>query len=156
DRRPHRARSRQEVRGSAEAMTSKKLREAERALAADPHNLVVRLKLAAALREAGRMPDAVELYRAVAVAYQQEGRLVQALAVCRAILEIAPDDFPTRVLHQEIDAQRTGAPGEEPTRLAADTGQVALTPHRGSRPPVVEVGPDDYDVDDDAQETGER
>ena len=138
-------------------MTSKKLRDAERALAADPHNAVVRLKLAAALRDSGRLPDAVDIYRAVAVSYQQEGRLVQALAVCRAILEIAPDDFPTRVLHQEIEAMRTGAPGEEPTRLAGDTGQVAL-PTTGSHPrPMVveEVGPDDFEEDEDTNETGE-
>jgi tetratricopeptide repeat protein len=139
-------------------MTSKKLREAERALAADPHNPVVRLKLAAALRDTGRLPDAVDIYRAVAVSYQQEGRLVQALAVCRAILEIAPDDFPTRVLHEEIEAMRTGAPGEEPTRLAGDASRdAALRPAPAPAPMVVEeVGPEDFEEDEDTMKTGER
>ena len=69
-----------------------KLDELEKRLRDEPDNLGLRVKVAGALREAGRADDAIELYRSVAVAYRDQGRTVQAIAVCRSILEIAPDD----------------------------------------------------------------
>ncbi len=127
--------------------TKSRIRDAERALEREPGNLVLRLKLAAALREAGRLPDAVDLYRSVAVAYQSEGRLVQALAVCRSVLEIAPDDFPTRILLGELEEARTGAATEEPTRLASETAPPPSLTHT-ARLPIVDVAPDEYDYDE--------
>ncbi len=47
---------------------------------------------AGALREAGRDSEAIELYRSVAIAYRDQGRHQQAIAVCRSILELAPND----------------------------------------------------------------
>jgi hypothetical protein len=44
------------------------LQELERRLRADPENLYLRVTVAAALREAGRSADAVELYRSAAIA----------------------------------------------------------------------------------------
>jgi hypothetical protein len=124
----------------------RQVREAERALEKEPGNLVLRLKLAAALRAANRPYDAIDVYRSVAVAYQKEGRLLQALAVCRSILELAPEDLETNVLLGELEAARTGGPGEEPTKyddgVRRPTAPVAKVPE-------VDVGPDDYDFDDD-------
>jgi hypothetical protein len=77
--------------GAAEAVVTK-LRELERRLEEEPENLGLRVVVAGALCEAGRRADAVELYRSVAVAYRDQGRAQQAIAVCRSILEIAPDD----------------------------------------------------------------
>ncbi len=66
----------------------KRLKELAAALKADPGSIPRRLELAAALREADRPADAIELYRGVAEVYAEEGRLVQAMAVCKGILEI--------------------------------------------------------------------
>ena len=75
-----------------------KLRELERRLEEEPENLGLRVAVAAALREAGRDADAVELYRSAAIAYREQGRAPQAIAVCRSLLEIAPDDARGRAL----------------------------------------------------------
>ena len=135
-----------------------RLRDATRAAQREPSNLVLRLRLAAALCEAGQLPDALDLYRSVAVAYQSEGRLVQALAVCRSVLALAPDDFTTRALLAELEEARTGAAGEEPTRLSLDAPvprlQPLVEPQAVTRLPEVEVAPEDYDFDD--EKTGGR
>lgn len=122
---------------------------AERAAKADPQNLVLRLKLAAALRAAGRLHDALDVYRLVAVAYHREGRLLQALAVCRSILELAPEDLETHVLLGEIEAARTGGAADEPTRHDDGSRRSALIPL-----PEVTVGPDEFDFDDADEPTG--
>ena len=84
------------------------LKEYARALREDPGNLVLRLKLAFVLREMGRNTEAIEMYRNVAVAYAQGGRLVQAMAVCKGILEIDPNHSETQSLLAEL-AQEQGA-----------------------------------------------
>jgi CRP-like cAMP-binding protein len=66
------------------------LKELAAALKAEPGSIPRRLELASALREAGRPGDAIDLYRGVAEVYAEEGRLVQAMAVCKGILEIDP------------------------------------------------------------------
>jgi hypothetical protein len=87
----------------------------------------------------------------VALEYQRQGRLVQALAVCRSTLELAPDDFPTRVLLGEIEDARTGAAGEEPTRLAGDRSADAPLPGHGA---ATALG--DAELDEDEQTNGSR
>ncbi|MEJ7601429.1 MAG: cyclic nucleotide-binding domain-containing protein [Kofleriaceae bacterium] len=73
-------------------MKKEALRDLEKRLRDEPDNLGLRVTVAGALREAGRVGDAVELYRSVAIAYRDQGRVHQAVAVCRSILEIAPAD----------------------------------------------------------------
>jgi hypothetical protein len=75
-----------------------KLQELEKRLKREPDNLVLRVMVATALREAGRSVEAVELYRSVALAYRDQGRKQQAIAVCRSILEIAPEDSACQAL----------------------------------------------------------
>ncbi|MGE0399263.1 MAG: cyclic nucleotide-binding domain-containing protein [Kofleriaceae bacterium] len=72
--------------------SGQKLKDLEKRLRDEPNNLGVRVMLAGALREAGREPEAIELYRSVAIAYRDQGRNQQAIAVCRSILELAPND----------------------------------------------------------------
>ena len=85
-------------------MTAKPpIRDLERDLKREPGNLALRLKLAAAYREAGRAGDAVELYRSVARAYAQQGRNGQAAAVCRSALEIVPTDSELFGMLQHLD-----------------------------------------------------
>lgn len=104
-------------------MKAKKLvKEYERALKSEPDNLVLRLKLAAALREVGRRDDAVAMYRSVAVAYHKQGRLTQAIAVCKSVLEIEPSQRETQQLLAELDAMqraREGAPAGGEAAAAA-------------------------------------
>jgi hypothetical protein len=100
----------------------KLVKDYEQKLQRDPGNVVTRLKLAAALRELGQVGEALRQYRAVAETYHRDGRLLQALAVCRSALEIDPNDFETRTLYQVIDAARTGAPEEESTQIAGEPG----------------------------------
>ncbi len=69
-----------------------KLRELEKRLEKEPANLGLRVQVAGLMREAGRSVEAVEHYRAVALAYRDQGRTQQAISVCRSILEIAPAD----------------------------------------------------------------
>jgi CRP-like cAMP-binding protein len=73
----------------------RRLKELAAALKAEPGSIPTRLELAAALREAGRPVDAIDLYRGVAAAYAEDGRLVQAMAVCKGILDIDPEHRDT-------------------------------------------------------------
>ena len=93
-----------------------KLKELEKRLEKEPANLGLRVTVAGLLREAGRSVEAVELYRSVAVAYRDQGRRQQAIAVCRSILEIAPDDVPCQGLLAALLA--SGAPVPAPAAPA--------------------------------------
>ncbi len=86
-----------------------KLRELEKRLRDEPDNLGLRVLVAAAMREAGRNTDAVELYRSVAIAYRDQGRGQQAIAVCKSILDIAPDDAISKNLLAQLVANQPRA-----------------------------------------------
>ncbi|HEY1548273.1 MAG TPA: cyclic nucleotide-binding domain-containing protein [Kofleriaceae bacterium] len=83
-------------------MNARELGALEKRLEKEPGNLPLRITLAAALRDAGRSAEAVELYRSVALAYRAQSRNQQAIAVCRSILELAPDDPACRMLLVEL------------------------------------------------------
>lgn len=68
------------------------LDELRRRLAGDPNNLGLRVALGGALLSAGKVPEGIELYRSVAIAYRDQGLTQQAIAVCHAVLDIAPTD----------------------------------------------------------------
>lgn len=100
-----------------------RLRELEKRLRDEPDNLGLKVQVAGAMVEAGRRGDALELYRAVAHAYRDQGRTQQALVVCRGMLELAPDDPRCRALLDELapgDAvpEPIGAPAPEPDGAA--------------------------------------
>ena len=73
----------------------RRLKELAAALKAEPGSIPKRLELAAVLREAARPAEAIDLYRGVAEAYAEDGRLVQAMAVCKGILDIDPEHRDT-------------------------------------------------------------
>lgn len=81
-----------------------KLKELEKRLTQEPENLGLRVQVAGLMREAGRSVEAVEHYRSVAIAYRDQGRVQQAIAVCRSILEIAPDDAACQGLLASLQA----------------------------------------------------
>ena len=83
---------------AADPMTAERLHRLATAIKAEAGqagSIVRRLELAAALREAARAEEAIELYRGVAAAYAADGQLVQAIAVCKGILEINPQHTET-------------------------------------------------------------
>ena len=90
-----------------------KLKELEKRLRDEPENLGLRVVLAGTYREANRLSDAVELYRSVAIAYRDQGRLQQAVAVCKSVLELAPDDAASRALLATLTP--VGSPAASPS-----------------------------------------
>src|SRR6476619_3218544 len=91
----------------------KRLKELAAALKAEPGSIPRRLELAAALREAQRPADAIDLYRGVAEVYAEEGRLVQAMAVCKGILEIDPEHRDTLEMLADLANKRAARPKSE-------------------------------------------
>jgi CRP-like cAMP-binding protein len=85
----------------------KAVKELEKQLRRQPGSLVLRIRLAATLHAVGRLPEAVDLYRSVAMAYFAQGRLDQAMAVCHSLLEIAPMHQDTHLLLAELDSHKT-------------------------------------------------
>ncbi len=90
-------------------MTSS-LRELEQRLEREPDNLPLRVTVAGKLREADRADAAVEHYRKVAIAYRSQGRAQQALAVCKSILELAPDDIAIHALVKDLESRMPAMP----------------------------------------------
>jgi hypothetical protein len=102
--------------------------ELERRLRDEPSNLGLRVSLAGALHAAGRTSDAIELYRSVAIAYREQGRTLQAVAVCRSILEIAPDDPVSRALLASLAASGGNGDGDRAS-VATLTGDHTPLPN---------------------------
>ena len=95
----------------------RRLEELEHRLREEPDNLGLRVMVAGALREDGRRDDAIRLYRSVAVTYRDQGRPQQAIAVCRGVLEFAPDEPSFRELLAALTGQP--APAAAPASLPA-------------------------------------
>ncbi len=70
----------------------------------DPDDLLVRLKLAEVLRLLERPEEALKLYSSVAWAYAIEGNLVQAIMLCKVILELAPEHRETQEMLAKLYA----------------------------------------------------
>ncbi|HEY8141453.1 MAG TPA: cyclic nucleotide-binding domain-containing protein [Kofleriaceae bacterium] len=110
----------------------KAVKELEKQLRKDPHNLVLRVRLAGALVQTGNFAEAIEMYRSVAMAYYAQNRIDQAIAVCHSVLEIAPDHHPSRMLLTELD-QRKAATTVAPPTEESDRVEVTPSSARGRR-----------------------
>ena len=111
-----------------------KLRELEKRLEQEPDNLGLRVMVAGALREAGRHGDANTMYASVAVAYRDQGRVQQAIAVCRGALEEAPEDLALGSLLAALSAPPSPPPPPAPVSRPRP---VVWPPVEVPRPPVV-------------------
>jgi hypothetical protein len=118
-----------------------KLKELEKRLKAEPQNFGLRVQVAGLMREAGRSTEAVELYRSVALAYRDQGRTQQAIAVCRSILEIAPDDVACNALLSTLTTgskpsipSLTPPPSAGPRAASPTQPSVPRAPTRPSQP----------------------
>jgi CRP-like cAMP-binding protein len=90
------------------------LKDYVRQLHLEPDNMVIRLKVAFVLKELGRPDEAIETYEAVARAFAEEGRLVQAIAVCKGILEIDSAHRATQEMLADL-VQRQRPPRRTPS-----------------------------------------
>ena len=90
------------------------LKDYVKQLRAEPDNMVVRLKVAFVLKELGRPEEAIETYEAVARTFAAEGRLVQAIAVCKGILEIDKMHRATQEMLADL-VQRQRPPRRTPS-----------------------------------------
>ena len=115
------------------------LKELEKRLAKEPGNLGLKVTVAGLMHEAGRTVEAIELYRSVALAYRDSGRKQQAIAVCRSILELAPEDEACRALHASL-VQPVMPPTPPPT------GPRSEIPRRSSLEPTPLPKPVPYHV----------
>ncbi len=76
----------------------------------EPHSIPFRLDLAMALLAAGRRDDAINLFRDIALTYAEDGQLIQAMAVCRGILELDPAHEETLELLARFVERRGARP----------------------------------------------
>jgi CRP-like cAMP-binding protein len=121
----------------------RRVRELTAALQAEPGSIPKRLELAAALRDAHRYVDAIELYRGVAAAYAEDGRLVQAMAVCKGILAIDPEHRDTLEMLARLAQRKPVRPTRSLSELRRVDGRWVAEPTEGGAPA------------DDADPTGE-
>ncbi|MEO6952216.1 MAG: cyclic nucleotide-binding domain-containing protein [Polyangia bacterium] len=75
-----------------------RLGELADAVLGEPRSIPRRLELAAALLEVDRRDEAISLFRDVAMSYAEDGQIIQAMAVCRGILDLDPTHEETVVL----------------------------------------------------------
>lgn len=110
------------------------VKQLQRRLRNDPDNHALRVKLAGALRDAGRTDEAIAMYREVAVGYRGQGRLSQAAAVCRSALELDPERREILDLLQELEAMRASQQEVEPTVVRDDRFSLpSLNPQAAAR-----------------------
>jgi len=108
----------------------RRLKELAAALKAEPGSIPKRLELAAVLREAGRPAEAIDLYRGVAEAYAEDGRLVQAMAVCKGILDVDPEHRDTLEMLAALATRKQQRP---PTAIVSQIGNRWVAEPTGER-----------------------
>lgn len=91
----------------------KAIKELRKQLRDDPANVVLRIRLASLLRDVGQHPEAIEHYLSVAKSYDLSGRSGQALAVCKGVLEFAPQHEQARQIYAYLENQRQQADRED-------------------------------------------
>jgi cAMP-dependent protein kinase regulator len=90
------------------------LAEVERAVLREPENLGLRVQLARALRQVGRLGDALAELRFCAIRFQRAGQVLEAVEVCREVLEIDPTHDEVRAMFDQLS---TAVPPPPPKRL---------------------------------------
>jgi CRP-like cAMP-binding protein len=91
-----------------------------RKLDEQPGDLRARRALADLLRAGGLSDPAVAQYRALVGAYAAQGQLFKAIAACKDILEVQPDDDAAARTLAELYARRTS--GKESAELGPEMG----------------------------------
>lgn len=141
-------------------MSSEKLRKYlayyRKALNEDPENIEARLRLAALFREMGRPAFAIEEYNTAAKLLASDGLPLEAIAACKAILELDPTHQETQLFLAKLYAEVPEATGNS-VRVArpVEGDDVSATrPRAGEssgRIDSVAVGPGDDDAGGEAR-----
>ncbi len=99
----------------------------------DPENVEARLRLATVFREMGQRRRAIEQYEAAAQLLDDQDLALEAIAACKAILELDParveaQYFLARLYAQTPDATETSSRVARPVELADDDSAHELVP----------------------------
>ncbi len=128
--------------GQADAtMTSKKLRKYlayyQKTLREEPDNIEARLRLAAIFRDMGREAHAVEEYVTASKLLAREGLPLEAIAACKAVLEMEPQHTETQLFLARLFARVPDAAGgtariARPVESDSSSGRIAADDARES------------------------
>jgi hypothetical protein len=110
----------------------------------NPENVEARLRLATVFREMGQRPRAIEQYEAAAQLLDDQGLALEAIAACKAILELDPSRveaqyFLARLYAQTPDATDTSARVARPVEPAEEDDPHELVHEAGEADPTEEV-----------------
>lgn len=131
---------------AAEASTKGKLDKAadlyRQAAEGDPKDVGTRQKLAEVLRRAGRIPEAIHSYRAVAERFGEDGLLIKAIAISKTILELDPQHVETQSALAELYARKAAAESARPPpRTPTPSKPVAPAPRIDDGMVAIPLGP---------------
>jgi hypothetical protein len=108
-------------------MTSKKLRKYlvfyQKTLREQPDNIEARLRLAAVYRDMGREANAIEEFGTASRLLARQGLALEAIAACKAILELDPRHTETQLFLARLYA-RVPDPNEQSARIARPLQQL--------------------------------
>lgn len=97
-------------------MSSEKLRKYlayyQKTLREDPENIEARLRLAALFREMGNLAHAIEEYVTASKLLAAQGLPLEAIAACKAVLELDPNHTEVRFFLARLFAQAPDAAGQ--------------------------------------------
>ena len=139
-------------------MGSEKLRKYlayyQKVLKAEPDNIEARLRLAAIFKELGREDHAVVEYAAASKLLAREGLPLEAIAACKAVLELEPTHSETAYFLARLYAQVPDAMTNS-SRIARPVDSMVLrqTPTMAAPAPVPEPIELDRPVADEAEPT---
>ena len=119
------------------------LEEFKRAVALDPQDLVARRKVAEVFARMGRIEDAIAAYQGLAGRYAVSGRILEAIAVGKVILQLDPRHEQTQRALAQFAARREQAEQWSARLPTSMTGLIEQERLREIPPPV----PDEPSVD---------
>ena len=118
------------ARGKLEAA----LGEYQRAVQAAPRDVMSRRKVAELLARLGRNGEAVRAYQLLAGRFAAEGRLLEAIALCKVVLQLDPRHEETQGTLSRLYAQRGSSPGTLRERMPdAMSGAIDFSHARAAR-----------------------
>ena len=97
----------------------------QKVLSADPENIEARLRLAAIFRELGRTEHAVAEYVTASKLLAKEGLPLEAIAACKAVLELSPDHSEIQYFLARLFAQVPDAMSRS-SRIAKPVNKMVL------------------------------
>jgi cAMP-dependent protein kinase regulator len=105
------------------------LAEYQQAQAAAPGDVMARRKVAELLARLGRKVEAISAYQLLAGRFAAEGRLLEAIAICKVLLQLDPAHVETQTSLSKLYALRSAEPGAtgRETMPASMSGAIDFT-----------------------------